>query len=95
MGKHPDLEFKMQTAQLVVEQGRKPAQVAEDLDIPIGTLKNWIRAYKDKKENGFVGSGNMPPEIKSLKDLKKQIKDLQEENELLKKAMHIFTKDPK
>jgi transposase len=32
------------------------------------------------------------PDLKVQKDLEKRIMDLEEENEILKKAMHIFTK---
>ena len=94
MGKHYDLEYKMQIAKLVVEEGKKAAELARDLDIPIGTLRNWIDAYRKKKESGFVGSGNLAPDVKVVKDLEKQIRDLQEENEILKKAMHVFKKNP-
>ena len=95
MGKHYDLEYKMQIAKLVVEEGKKASELARDLDIPIGTLRNWIDAYRKKKESGFVGSGNTSPDLKAVKDMEKQIRDLKEENEILKKAMHIFTKNPK
>lgn len=94
MGMHYDPEYKIQIAKLVVEEGKKAAELARDLDIPIGTLRNWIQAYRKKKESGFVGSGNLAPDVKVVKDLEKQIRDLQEENEILKKAMHVFTKNP-
>lgn len=93
MGKHYDPEYKIQIAKLVVEEGKKATELARDLDIPIGTLRNWINAYKKKKEPGFVGSGNLAPDVKVVKDLEKQVRDLQEENEILKKAMHVFTKN--
>lgn len=95
MGKHFDIEYKMQIAQLVVDEGKKAAELARDLDIPIGTIRNWTQVYKNKKNEGFVGSGNLSPDVKTVKDLETQIKDLQEENAILKKAMHIFTKNPK
>ena len=95
MGKHYDIEYKMQIAKLVVDEGKKATELARDLEIPIGTLRNWIDAYRKKKESGFVGSGNLSPDVKAVNDLEKQIRDLQEENEILKKAMHIFTKNPK
>ncbi len=94
MGMHYDPEYKIQTAKLVIEEGKKAAELARDLDIPIGTLRNWIQAYRKKKESGFVGSGNLAPDVKVVKELEKQIRDLQEENEILKKAMHVFTKNP-
>lgn len=35
------------------------------------------------------------PQDQAQKELEKRIKDLEEENAILKKAMHYFTKDPK
>lgn len=44
-----------------------------------------------KNKDGFVGS----EEKKSLEDLQKQIKELQEENEILRKAMDFAKKRSK
>lgn len=95
MGKHFDKDFKLQAARLVVEEGRKPSEVAESLNIMPKTLRGWVDKYKEAQEAGFIGSGNLKPEAQAVKDLEKKIKDLEEENEILKKAMHIFTKNPK
>jgi transposase len=94
MGKHFDLEYKIQIAQMVVEDGKKATQLARDLDIPVGTIRNWVDAYKKKRQKGFVGSGNTPPELKPYNDLQKENTDLKQEVEILKKALHIFTKNP-
>ncbi len=88
-----DKEFKIQTVQLVLEQGKSVAQTAEDLDVSIQTLYHWIKQYKTDKNNAFRGSGNLKPKDKALRDLQKRIRDLEEENAILKKAMHIFAKD--
>lgn len=93
MGKHYDVEYKMQAARLVVEEGRKATDLAREIEVPVKTLRNWVKTYKEKKD--FVGSGNTPPELKTSKEMEKRIKDLEEENEILKKAMHVFTKKPK
>lgn len=95
MGKHFDKEYKMEIARLVVEEGQKASQLARELDIPMGTMRNWISGYRNGKEEAFIGSGNMHPDVKMKKDMEKRIKDLEEENAILKKAMHIFTKNPK
>jgi transposase len=95
MGVHYDKEFKTQAARLVVEEGKIATQLADELNISSKTLGRWVRVYRDQKENGFVGSGNVHPDMKLQRDLEKKIKDLEEENAILKKAMHIFTKSPK
>ena len=61
----------------------------------MGTMRNWISGYRNGKEEAFIGSGNMHADVKMKRDMEKRIKDLEEENAILKKAMHIFTKKPK
>lgn len=95
MGKHFDKEYKLQTAKLIVEEGKKTREMADDLGVPTSTIRNWVQLYKDNKETGFVGSGNTPQHLKPQKELEERIKELEEENAILKKAMHVFTKKPK
>lgn len=95
MGKHFDYEFKIQTARMVVEERRKVKQVSRELDIPYDTLRNWIKLYKEKQSAAVEGSGKVPSNQKPIKDLEREIRELKEENEILKKAMHVFTKNPK
>ena len=91
--KRYDKEFKHQTVQYVLEQGKAVAQVARELDLSENTLHRWVSEYKRDEEQAFVGSGNLKPEDKAMMDLQKRIRDLEEENAILKKAMHIFAKD--
>ena len=51
--------------------------------------------YKDDPKHAFVGSGNLKPDDEELRDRQKRIRDLEEENAILKKAMRIFTNDRK
>lgn len=51
--------------------------------------------YKQDSVNSFVGSGNLKPEDAAMRDLKKRLMDLEEENTILKKAMGIFAKNQK
>ncbi|MBO0997911.1 transposase [Bacillus sp. SD075] len=97
MGKHHDKDFKIYAARLVLEEGRKPRELAEELNISIPTLRNWVNNYKETNEEGPAAAdfSNGFPGISLKEEKDKIIKDLQEENEILKKAMHIFTKQPK
>ena len=95
MGKHHDKDFKIYAARLVLEEGRKPRELAEELNISIPTLRNWINIYKETNEVGSADSSNGFSGLSLKEEKDKIIRDLQEENEILKKAMHIFTKQPK
>jgi len=84
MTKKYDKEFKLQTIQMIQEEGKAVAQVARELGVSDNTLYRWINEFKQDPVNAFRGSGNLKIEEKTL---------LEMENEILKKAMHIFAKD--
>lgn len=90
-----DKEFKISAVRMVKEEGKRVAEVARNLDLAEQTLHNWVKRYSEDKENSFVGSGNLKPEDKAMRELQKKVRDLEEENAILKKAMGIFAKNQK
>jgi len=90
-----DNDFKLHAVQLALE-GHKPAsEIARDLGISVKSLYGWIAKYREDPETPFVGSGNLRPEAKAMRELERENLQLREENEILKKAMRIFTNDRK
>jgi transposase len=87
--------FKLSAVHMVKEDGKRIAEVARDLDIAEQTLHHWVKKYDEGKGNSFVGSGNLKPEFKAMRDLQKKLRDLEEENAIPKKAMGIFAKNQK
>jgi len=85
-----DKEFKKRTVEHMEKEGKTAAEIARELGIPKSTLSRWVKQY---------GSGKVPEQsqvfvdYERLKKLEQQTRELQEENEILKKAMHFFTKD--
>ncbi|MTV21054.1 transposase [Staphylococcus delphini] len=63
--------------------------------MPIQTLTRWLSIYRKDGEKGFVGSGKHTSNTQAEADLEKRLRDLEEKNKILKKAMHIFAKDQK
>lgn len=88
-----DKEFKLQAIRMVHEQKRPVAQVARELGLSENTLYRWVSEFKQDGANAFPGSGQLKPDDKAMLNLQKRIRDLEEENEILKKAMHYFAKD--
>lgn len=93
MTKKYDKDFKLQTVQMIQEEGKTVAQVARELEISDNTLYRWIAEYKQDGKQAFSGSGQLRPDDKAVRDLQKRVRDLEEENDILKKAMHYFAKD--
>ena len=84
-------EFKRDAVQLAKERGNI-SQVARDLGIHESVLSRWKRQMEKEVKNPFPGQGNaQDPE---LAQLKRENARLKEENEILKKAVGIFTVRP-
>jgi transposase len=96
MGKHRDSQFKEYVSKLIVEDHRMVTEVAHELEISSSTIKGWVSDYRKKKKKGSNQETYLTPsEVETLqKQHEKELNKLREENEILKKAMHIFTKDP-
>ena len=84
-------EFKRDAVRLAKERGNISA-VARDLGVSDNTLQNWKRQLVQTPENAFPGNGN--PRDKETAQLQRELRRLKEENEILKKAVGIFTVRP-
>ena len=95
MATHHSQEYKEYVAKLIVEEGRKASQVAFELELSPKTVSRWVAAYRAKTNVGKSGENYITPtELERLKKQhEKELQKLKEENEILKKAMHIFTKN--
>lgn len=95
MGKHFDQEYKDYVSKIIVEEGRKASQVARELEISPKTISRWVSAYRDRTYGGKSTEQSVTSsELEKIKKQhEKELERLREENEILKKAMHIFTKN--
>ena len=82
-------EFKREAVRLALERGNIAA-TARDLGISDDTLQGWKLQLDKTPDNPFPGNGN--PRDLELAQLKRELARLKEENEILKKAVGIFTK---
>ncbi len=51
-----------------------------------------IRKYKSDPINSFPGQGNLSPEDAKLRKLERELFDVKEERDILKKAISIFSR---
>ena len=85
MGKQYHAEFKLQAVRLTTEWNKSVTQVADELEIPSNTLQGGIKATRRDPHQLFIGSGQLRPEDQAARDLQKRLRDLEEENAILKK----------
>lgn len=84
-------EFKEEAVALVHEQGYSVAEAAKSLGIATNMLYKW----KEKVESERDGKALVEDERSELIRLRKEVKDLRMEKEILKKASAFFAKEMK
>lgn len=89
-----DSAFKTGAVKLVLN-GQSLSEVARDLDLNRSMLARWKREYLQDQKGSFPGKGNLRPEDEELRELKRRLRDVTEERDILKKALAIFSKQPK
>ncbi|GLG02825.1 hypothetical protein Alches_28670 [Alicyclobacillus hesperidum subsp. aegles] len=80
-----DNDFKLHAVQLALEGHEPASEIARALGISVKSLYEWIAKYRDDPEIPFVGGGKLRPEVKAMRDLERENRQLREENEILKK----------
>lgn len=85
-------EFKRNALQLVMEKGVPVGKVARELDIHPNLIHKWRRDYLAEGESALEGSGKLNTEPADVRRLQKELEDVKEERDILKKALAVFTK---
>ena len=85
-------EFKDNAVKLSYQRDNLK-ELANELGINVERLYKWRRAYRATIESSSVsGFRNNNTDNEEVKQLKKELKEAQLELEILKKALHIFSK---
>ncbi len=88
-------EFKLDAVNLVVDQGYTRIEAARSLGINNQMLGRWVTELNQADGHAFRGNGKMTPEHEELRALRAQVKRLEMEKEILKKATVFFAKETK
>jgi len=93
---HYTEDFRREAVRRADAPDTNAAEVARELGIHPGQIYNWRRQYKrlsDKQFNSINGVDYSVAESEEIRRLKRQLSDLKEENEFLKKATAYFSKE--
>ena len=85
-------EFKAQAVKLVRGSDRPLSEIARELDIQSSLLSRWVRQANVDEGNGAEGELTTS-EKEELQRLRREVKELRVEKELLKKATAFFAKE--
>ena len=88
MGHKVTSEFKQEVVRVALTSGLTRKQVASDFKIAFSTLSRWIREERDH----VIESEPRGDLIQENERLRKEIRLLREEREILKKATQFFAR---
>jgi len=83
--KRYDPAYKLEVCKQIASGITTVSELSRETGVPENTLHTWMKRYRENKDTPFVGSGKTFPENEELICLRKENKDLKEENFILKK----------
>ena len=83
-------EFKLQAVQMIADQKLSVAEVARRLGVTENLLHSWKKAVLKQGAEAFPGSGHLTPVEEELRRLRADVKRLEMERDILKKATAFF-----
>ena len=89
-------EFKLDAISLVQDQKYTRAEAARSLEINPNLITPRVQEHQaDDSGQAFRSNGKLTPVLKEIRALKAQVKRLQMEKDVLKKATVFFAKETK
>ncbi len=87
-------EFKLEALELLRTSGKGGAQIERDLGITTGLLLKWRDRYQVKQEHGAtrLASSDLEAARAEVQRLRRQLAIAEQERDILKKAVSIFSK---
>ena len=86
-------EFKEEAVRLVQTSGKSIAQVARELGISDTSIHQWRKELTQHGKEAFPGSGHQTALEEENRRLKRELERVQQERDILKKVVSIFSRD--
>ena len=86
-------EFKLEAAQLVVEQNYSIREAASAMNVGKSTMDKWVRQLRNEHNAIATHPTALTPDQRKIKALEKRIRRVELEKEILKKATALLMSD--
>ena len=88
-------EFKLGVLEMITKQGKSVVTAARELGVHPNLIHTWKRKLGAEGSSGFVGKGHLRPEDAEVKRLQRELEEVKEERDILKKALAVFSRPNK
>jgi transposase len=86
-------EFRLESAQLVVDQGHTIVEAAKAMGVSTSAMDRWVKQLKQERNGSATKASPITPEHIEIRELRKRIAQLEEHNTILKKATALLMSD--
>ncbi len=91
MNHHYEPEFKKKLVRLHLEDGRSLKSLAAEYGVSHGSISIWVKKFREECQLNQEAKADYDVMKENLR-LKKELTELQKENDFLKKAAAFFAK---
>jgi transposase len=88
-------EFKLEAVKLITHKGYSIAEASRSLGIDYSVLRRWKNQFEKDPQHAFPGKGQLKPADEEIWRLRKQLEQVTEERDILKKALAYFAEPQK
>ena len=88
-------EFKEEAVRLAQTSGKPIAQIARELGISDSAIHGWKRELEQHGQEAFPGKGHQTALEEENRRLKRELERVQQERDILKKVVSIFSRESK
>lgn len=86
-------EFKLEAAQLVVDQNYSIREAAEAVNVGKSTIDKWARQLREERNGTSTMPNALTPDQRKIQELEKRIRRIETEKDILKKATALLMSD--
>ena len=86
-------EFKIEAVKKLQSGEYNTTELARRLGVQEHDLRDWRKQIEQKKEHAFPGAGRRSGEAAEIEKLRRELDQVKEERDILKKAMAFFVRE--
>ena len=86
-------EFKLEAVRALKSGQHTTTELARRLGVAEWDLRDWQKQYDKHKEDAFPGQGRRSNQAAEVARLKRELAQVTEERDILKKAMAFFARE--